>query len=448
MITGPPTSISDRHSDGHEWRLDSGQIVHFQQTFRRPGESLDCSLQRTITREREHYAYRNTYTLPIAIPSYDHLNLSLDLVTTEFSADHALPLSKDRSLKLGYDFQEDDNAYDNSGDTVDPVTGQPAVNPDITNHFRYLQKIHAAYRSYQATLGAWILQVGVRLEQTAVDFRQIMGNLTSARSYARAYPSLHLDLSEESTLSLSLSRRVSRPDPEALNPFSDHQDRHNLRAGNPNLLPQDTQSLELGYSVESRGLNYGLTGYLRRNRNSITDLTQVVSADVVLITKTNLPKSASGGLEFTANGQVARKFSYGLSGNLFYTEIDATALGATGLRSTTGLNAKASLDYRPTSAGTAQISFSRSDKRLTPQGYVSPINLVNIGYKQQIRANLSAVATVSDLFNGQKYRRFVSTPTLTDSYQREQIGRIAYVGVVYVLGAPKKSKASGFEYDE
>jgi hypothetical protein len=38
---------------------------------------------------------------------------------------------------------------------------------------------------------------------------------------------------------------------------------------------------------------------------------------------------------------------HGISGNFFYSRIDATALGIPGLQSTTGLKAKAKLDYRP-----------------------------------------------------------------------------------------------------
>jgi hypothetical protein len=136
-----------------------------------------------------------------------------------------------------------------------------------------------------------------------------------------------------------------------------------------------------------------------------------------------------------------------VSGNLFYSEIDATGLGATALKSTLGLNIKTSLDYKPTSEDAAQISLSRSDKRLTPQGFVDAINLVNLGYKRQIGSNLSAVVTVSDALNGQRFRRIVLTPALRDNYLRYQLGQIAYVGLVYTFGAPKKSKASGFEYD-
>jgi outer membrane receptor protein involved in Fe transport len=450
LPSGPPTSISDRYSVGREWRLDTDQKIQFDQKLARPDETLSIALQRSLVSEREHYDYTNIYTVPIAAPSYDDLNLSLDLLTTELSVDYSLPLSKDRTLKLGLDVQNDNDDFGNSGDTVDPATGARVLNPAITNYFHYSQKIDSVYGSYQATVDQWTLLAGLRVEETSAAFPELTGNASGSYRYARAYPSLHLDrsLSEQSTLSLSLGRRVTRPDPEALNPFVDRQDTKNLRAGNPNLRPEDTQSFELGYSVDSKHSSYGLTGYLRRNRNSVTEVTQVVSADVVLITKENLAKDTAGGVEFTANGHLTRTLSYSLSGNLFHADIDATALSATGLKSTTGLNAKASLDYHPTAADTAQISFSRSDKRLTPQGYVSAIDLVNMGFRHQIHPNLSAVITVSDLFNGQVFRRFVGTPTLTDRYARAQVGRIAYIGVIYAFGAPKKSKPNGFGYEQ
>ncbi|MDP9007942.1 MAG: TonB-dependent receptor [Pseudomonadota bacterium] len=450
LTTGPPTSISDRNSVGQEWRLDSGEKIQFDQKLTRPEETLSIALQHSLVSEREHYDYANIYIVPVAVPSYDDLNLSLDLATTEFTVDYSLPLSNNRMLKLGFDFQEDHDDFGNSGDTVDPITGTRILIPAITNFFKYQQQIDSIYASYQTSIQAWSLQAGLRVEETTPSFPDVTGAGAINHRYTRAYPSLHLDraLSVESTLSLSLGRRVTRPDPEAFNPYIDRQDTHNLRAGNPNLLPEDTQSFEIGYSVDTKGLSYGLTGYLRRNRNSVTDVTEVMSADVVLIAKENLAKDNAAGLEFTANGRFTSTLSYGVSGNLFHDQIDATALAATGLKSTTGLNAKASLDYHPTAADTAQISFTRSDKRLTPQGFVGAINLVNLGFRHQIHPHLSAIITVSNLFNGQILHRFVATPTLTDRYEREQVGQVAYVGIVYAFGASKKAKPNGFDFDK
>jgi outer membrane receptor for ferrienterochelin and colicin len=450
LAAGTPVAASNRHSDGHERRVNGDQTLRFTQVLRKPGETLDLSVHHTTARERERYAYQNTHELPAGSPTFDDLKLNMDLATTEFSADYAMELSSQRSLKLGYDFEQDKSDLDHSGDTIDPVTGLPVANPAISNHFRFLQKVHAAYATYQAGTESWSLQAGARVERATVETAQITNGITSARRYTRVYPTLHLEriLAEDSTLSLSASRRVSRPDAQSLNPFIDTQATHFLRSGNPNLLPEDTQSLEIAYSGVTAGQHYDLTGYLHRNRDSITDVTQLVNADTLLTTKANLRKSTSGGLEFTANGPVLPKLSYGLSGNLFYTQIDATALGASGLKSTTGLNAKASLEFRPTKADKAQISFSRSDGRLTPQGYVGAINLVNLGYKRRIGADLSVVFTVTDLLNGQRNRRFLSTPVLTDIYERTQVGRVFFVGVVYVIGASKKNKATENEDDE
>jgi hypothetical protein len=136
-----------------------------------------------------------------------------------------------------------------------------------------------------------------------------------------------------------------------------------------------------------------------------------------------------------------------VSGNAFYTQIDATALGAPGLESTTGVNTKAKLDYRPTVADSAQIIFTRTDKRLTPQGFVSAINIVNLGYKHTFSPKLSAVMTVTDLFDGQHYQRTASTPTLTEVYERSVAGRVVWLGLTYTVGVTKKEKEPNFEYD-
>ena len=447
---GPATSVTNRHSDGFEWNDDTGLGAHFEQKLRRPGETFSLAVQQSGTHERERYHYTNTAELPPAGPTRDDLHLNLDLVKTEISADYDRPMAGDRELRLGYDLEDDRNHFDNLGDTIDPVSGLPSPKPAVTNQFRYHQQVNAAYGQFEGPLGAWRLQAGLRLEATRVSFLLITGNVPGGRSDFGAYPSLHLEkpIGADGKLFVGASRRVNRPDPEALNPFADHQDIYNLRAGNPNLRPQDTWSYELGYSAGGKAFAYGATLYYRFDKDSFTDVTRPVSGDVVLTTRANLPRSQAGGLEFSFNGKLGKPFSYSVSGDAFYAQIDAAALGAPGLRSTTGLNLKASLDYRPTGVDTAQISFSRTDRRLTPQGYVSAINLVNLGYRRQLRPDLAAVVTVSDVFDGQRFVRFVDTPQLRQTYTRHQLGRVAYVGLVYTFGAAKRAaKPAGFDYD-
>jgi outer membrane receptor for ferrienterochelin and colicin len=444
------TSSSRRISAGHDPETDYDERLGFLRKLARPGEEIDISVHRSTSHQREQYDYTNDSFIPAAATFYNNLNLREDHATTEFGVDYALPFSKARSLKLGYAFEQDDFRYGNAGNNVDPVTGVQTVDPNVTNDFKFRQQINAGYASYQATIGTWNWLAGLRAELTHTDAQQLTDNVSNSGSYFRIYPSLHADrsLSDEATLSFGASRRVTRPDPSNLDPFVDHEYTPNLRAGNANLQPQYTQSYEFGYGFEGRGLAYQLTGYYRRNRDSATDVTEYLGNGFSLTTKANLPKNDSAGLEFTSNGHIVPQLAYSLSGNLFYSQIDATALGVPGLQSTSGVNGKLKLDYRPTSADSVQLIVTRTDKRLTPQGYVSAINIVNVGYKHQVTSDLTAIVTVSDVFNGQHYERFESTPAFTGDYLRAVRGRVLYVGVIYSFGSTKKDKQANFEYDQ
>ena len=448
-VGGPVASILDRHSTGYEWSVSSSEGLTYERRLWRPGEALNVAVTRSAIRERERYAYRNTFPRG-GDATYDDLHLSLDLVKTEVSVDYDLPLSNDRELKLGYDLEDDNNAFDNLGDTEDPVTRKPVPTPGITNHFRYRQRVNAGYAQYQTHSGLWRVQGGVRIEAADISSLQITGNIAGARQDFGAYPSLSLDrdVGAAGKLSMGASRRITRPDPESLNPFTDYQDIHNLRAGNADLLPQDTWNYEVGYRGVLKTINFGVTGYYRFDRNSVTDVIRPVGPDVVLATKANLPKTKSAGLEFNASGKIGSRLTYAFSGNAFYSQIDAQPLGAVGLRSTTGVNLKGSVDYRPTRLDTVQVSFARSDRRLTPQGSIAAVDQVNLGYKHMFSQQLSAVATLSDALDGQRFERTVTTATLQDQYVRHQLCRIFLVGLVYNFGVARKEKAAGFEYDQ
>ena len=449
LESGTVTSATRRITSGHDPENDYDMTLRFTQKFSKPGENLDFSVHRSISHQREQYDYINDSFVPPAPTFYNNLSFTEDHGISEADADYTLPLSKTQTLKLGYAFEQDDYGFDNVGANVDPVTGVETIDPALTNQFRFQQRIHALYLSDQGSVGVWNWLAGARTEWTSTNAVQVTDDLSTASRYADIYPSLHVErsLSGRSTLSFGASRRITRPDPSYLNPYVDHEYPPNLTAGNPDLKPQFTQSFELGYGYESGGASYGLTGYYRRNKDSVTDVTEYLGDGLTLTSKTNLPSSDSAGVEFLANGHLLRNLTYSLSGNAFYTQIDATALGAPGLKSTTGLNVKAKLDYRPSAADSAQIIFTRTDKRLTPQGSVAAINIVNLGYKHALTPSLSAVATISDLFDGQRYQRVASTPTLTQVYERSVSGRIAWLGLTYTAGVTKKEKQPNFQYE-
>ena len=450
LPSGAVTSSTRRLTSGHDPEDDYNATLQFTQKFSEPGETLELSVHRSISHQHEHYDYVNDSFVPPEPTFYNNLSFTEDHGISEADVDYVLPLSKILTLKAGYAFEQDDYGFDNVGANVDPVSGVQTIDPALTNSFKFQQRIHALYLSDQGSVDAWSWLAGLRAEWTTTDAVQVTDNVSTASQYADLFPSLHVDrsLSDRSMLSFGASRRINRPDPSYLNPYVNYEYTPNLTAGNANLKPQLTQSFEVGYGYQGPAASYGLTGYYRRNTDSVTDVTEYLGDGLSVTTKANLPRNDAAGLEFSASGHLfSPQLSYSLSGNAFYSQIDATALGYPGLKSTTGVNVKAKLDYRPTVADSAQITFTRTDKRLTPQGSISAINIVNLGYKHALSSTLSAVATISDLFDGQHYQRTASTSTFTQVYERSVVGRTLWVGLTYAIGVTKKDKEPRFEYD-
>jgi outer membrane receptor protein involved in Fe transport len=449
LESGTVTSSTRRLTSGHDPEDDYDAKLQFSQKLGRPGESLEFSAHRSISHQHEHYDYVNDSFVPPAPTFYNNLDFTEDIGLTEAGIDYTLPVSATQTLKSGYAFEQDDYGFSNMGANVDPITGVETIDPALTNQFTFQQRIHAIYLSEQGSAAAWSWLAGVRAEWTSSDALQVTDSISTASAYADVFPSLHVNrsLSDHSTLSFGASRRIARPNPSYLNPYVDHEYPPNLAAGNPELRPQYTQSFDLGYGYQAGEASYGLTGYYRRNKDSVTDVTEYLGNGLTLTTKANLPRSAAAGLEFSAAGRLFPTLSYSVSGNAFYSQIDATALGFPGLKSTTGVNLKAKLDFHPAAADSAQIIFTRTDKRLTPQGSISAVNIVNLGYKHLLTPALSAVATVSDLFDGQHLQRIASTPTLTQVYERSVAGRVLWVGLTYNIGVTKREKQPNFEYD-
>lgn len=434
---------------GSDRTVDTDQQLSFEQRLRSADESLTLTAHRSTFHDLQNDRYIDT-ALNTAGVSQNALSLDTVQEQTELSADYVLPLASNRKIKLGLSDERDRNTYADPSFNIDPASGAAIPNPALSSDFQYFQHVQAAYGSYETQTALWSTVSGVRLERTLMDGRLLAPAQDVRHSYLQAFPSVHLErmVSKDTTLTLDAARRISRPDPGALNPYLDQRDAANYRQGNPDLLPQLTDSLEFGADWSGDVRSASTHAYARRSQDKVTTLTTALPGGVALATKENLPLSRSAGLESIAQGPLGKKFDYTVSGNFFYTQIDATALGTPGLRSTAGVNAKLSLDYRPSAWDTLQLSATRSDKRLTPQGEIAAVNQLNVGFSHQFTERLSGVLTVADLLDSQVYLRYANTPLLSDVYRRQVVGRIAYIGVSYQFGSTGKGKRSKSSRDK
>ena len=354
-------------------------------------------------------------------------------------------MAGDARLKTGYDLRIDDNSYDNVG-LRGISQGDATADPTQTNLFLYKQTINSAYVTYEQPIGKFTVLGGLRLEDVQLDLNQVTGAVTHDSNAFNAYPTLHLGyrFSDDQSLVLSYSRRISRPNPSDLNPFRIESDAFNFRAGNPDLKPEQTDSFEAGYQYRSGGTYYLATLYYRQSSHDFTDVVADLGNGVLLSTKANLDASKHAGVELVANGHLTKTLSYNVSTNVYYAEINsgnvplADAIGVVGSRSAIEGGGRFSLNWQATAKDSFQASGQMNARRLTPQGFIEPSFLSFAGYRHKFSDQLSAVVTVQDLFNSFRSKSVIDTAQLHDANIGTGRIRAAFVGLSWSFGTPPK----------
>lgn len=444
---GGPDHLSSRVGDLKFRVADVQASTGLRRTFAGEGHdlSIDASYEDIKNISRRPYAYVSG--LPASGQPYEVYNFDQDQVHNHLKAEYRRPLPGDAKLVAGYQLQSDHNSYDNLGRRGLDAASAP-LDPGLTNSFRYGLSVNALYGTYERPMGKLTVLGGLRLEDVAIKTRQVTLGQTDHNDYGRAYPSLHLkyDLGDGRSLTAAYAQRVQRPDPDDLNPFPTYGDALTLRDGNPRLKPQETRSYELAYEYRNGQTLYLATAYFRDNKDTVTSVVHDLGGGLLLTTKENLGRKRDGGLELSANGRLTSSLTYNVSGNAYWTEIDAAGLGFPEARSATTFGGRANLNWQVTPDDFVQVNGVLNARRLTPQGSREPFGGINLGYRRKVDEKLSLVVTVVDALKSMSTREVIDAPGLRERFDRDYSSRAVFIGLTYAFGATKHAKEPTFDF--
>lgn len=364
--------------------------------------------------------------------------------------DYKRRLGAESTLNLGYQGSFQRSEFEYSG-ARGPTFGTLAPVAGLTNSFDYDLTIHALFGTFVFPVGKLDAQAGLRLEQVETELEQVTDAVRFENDYFRAYPTLHLgyELSKREQLKASYSRRIQRPSPQDLNPYTFYIDPQNLRRGNPALKPEVTDSLELGWQRRKSGDFLSLTGFYRRSRGGVTDILSDLGGGVFLTSRANLATAERAGLEAVANGKLSKTLSYNASATFLWNEIDSRSGGFSSRRSGTTGTARVNLSWQPGKKDFFQLNAAYSGRQLLPQGYRSSGPILNLGYRRKLNDELSVLVTGQDVLSSAKQTIVFETPTLRDRLEQRGVGRVILFGLAWNLGDrnPKK-KEPQFEFQQ
>ncbi len=447
---GTITGDYDRQRTDPEWQKTVSFTGTYDHTFADPGRELNAELKHERHWEQEDNHYTNIYRTPAGAASSDYTLIKPTETNNQLTVDYTQPFADGAKLEAGYAGEANKNDMDFRGGFYDPAANAWVVDAARTNRFIYRDTIHAFYATFGRPVGHFGFLAGLRMEQTNIDTDQATAHLTGKNDYFRVYPSLHLsyNLTDASQFQLNYSHRVHRPESDDLNPFPEYQDPYNLRAGNPQLRPEDTHSIEGGYQYRKDNTTYLATLYFRDTYHAFTTVSRYIDATTLLTTHENLASNRSGGLELGATRDLGPRASLNFSGNAYYSEVDASNLGYAARRSAIAWEAKLNATWHVTPTNLIQLNTNYRAKRLTAQGYRLPNFIANVGLRHDFKGrNTALVFTLSDVFNSLKERTVIDTPVLHDDVTGRRSSRIFYLGFIYDFGKPAKKPKNDLEFD-
>lgn len=324
------------------------------------------------------------------------------------SADLSRSIGENIKYQAGLQAILHNQLTDNYLEELDTVSGNvnPAINSN--NVFDFKENIFSAYGTFAQHVNKWFeYQAGVRIEQAITTPYLKTTNESFKNNYFSFFPSAHIAFGNDSTgkVILSYSRRINRPRPWNLNPFTIRRDPRNLRRGNPDLNPEYINSYELSYQKDFDKLNLTASVYYKETNDKIQRIRQFYTDQVAISTFQNISKSYDYGAEFIVSYQPFSWWTNMFSANAYERRLKAdfegTKLSNDGISWDVKLNTTFSFFKKTTSV---QINAKYYSKRYDVQGYYQFQPGVDIGVTRTLlNRNLTIGVRISDLFNQRSF---------------------------------------------
>eukprot|EP01132_Coremiostelium_polycephalum_P016529 gene16529-19863_t len=283
-----------------DWNVD------YKKTSKKEGEEFTLSAQ--LSTGRNGSDFTNIFSNPNQPDLIIKGNNTGKNNEYTVQADYTYPFSKTTTLETGMK-----GIFRNIISDYGQGSGQ---------NFDYDQNVGAAYGVLAFKITPKIsAKAGLRAEYTKINAAG------AGNDYFNLFPSVVVSktIKGMTTIKASYNRRVQRPSLFYLNPFRNESDVFNPVQGNPNLAPELTDNMELGYSTYIKGSVINASVFYRRTQDVIeSSINPIIEGGVNknLTTYINVGTSQSYGFNVFASYNPKPKWT--LMGNFGMNTYDVT----------------------------------------------------------------------------------------------------------------------------
>jgi outer membrane receptor protein involved in Fe transport len=419
-------------------------MLNYRKTFLKKGKELTSDFVFTDavgdeTTDREQQNFNGLYVND-SFPYLQKIFNNRHNRNATLTVDYTEPFGKSLRLDLGYK-----GIIKNSNEDIvyksfdDP---EWLYDSALSNNFVYDEQIHALYAIFAQSYKSFQYQAGIRVEQAYRTADQRTSNQKVDYERLSIFPSLHITqkLKNDNAIQFSYSRRVNRPSGHMLNPFVEVYPQ-TRRYGNPNLKPEYTDALEIGYLKNWKKRSINASVFYRNITDIIQRYSWIDSNLITNMTPMNMSSGTSYGLELIGSTEVFKWWK--LNGNVSYfrNEIKGSQNGEELTNSNYTWTAKVTSSMTLLKNMDVQILFNYRAPMVTIQGTMSGTFNVDLGIKKDILKNKAFISfRVSDIFNSQNFNMEREDRFFYQSMTRKRESQVIFLGFTYKINGGLKTK--------
>lgn len=374
--------IFTRSNDSRSFRSGFDWTTDYRKTYKKPEQEWTFAVQVSGAISNQSDEIQQSGNLESLLRDISNENEGLNLETT-VQTDYVHPITDAIKLETGIkgifrNIDSDYTFFDNLTNMIDPARS------DV---FKYVQNVYAGYASFNLKLSEnWGAVAGLRYERTDISGSFDENPTNFANDYDNFLPSVILSRKFKGfqTLKLSYSRRIQRPSLFYINPFINFSDTQNITYGSPDLEPELTDQIELGYNTFIKGIVLNGSIFYRRTTDIIESFTTLNSDTQVSETfYLNIGKNDSYGFNFFGSATFWKIWVIRGGINVFTYDTESTTAGINLQNSAVLWNGNVSSNLSlPDNWKVEVFGFFRSPRQ-TIQGTRASFSLLSMGIQKE-----------------------------------------------------------------
>jgi ferric enterobactin receptor len=380
-------------------------------------------------------------------------------------ADYTMPFTSTMKLEAGLRANMRHLENDNENYIYDGTAKEYTLIPNPASHYRSNDNVYAAYATFGNNIHDFGYKVGLRAESSDYEGTLIQTGQKFKNNYPISlFPTIFLSqkLKHDQELQVSLTRRINRPNFFQLIPFADSTDKLNITKGNPNLVPEFTNSVELNYLKTFKG-GHTLMGtlYYKYTNNTITSYidkqVDPSSGDSALInTYINAAHSYTTGAELTMQDYFTKWWDMTTNINVYNGQVKAGTAAVTTQPAMWSWFGKLNSNFHLPLAFDLQATGTYQSKTALPvntqqdfgggppnsqaqsssQGYIRSSWGVDLALKKSFMKSkaLTATVAINDIFRTRITDQYAYSAYFVQNYTRLRNPQLVKLTIAYRFG--------------